>query len=60
MCLKWNPQGTHIATGSIDTIRVWDAHTGTASVENMGGGVRLVVVTPSGLGRSIRYNTLMP
>jgi len=28
MCLKWNPQGTHIATGSIDTIRVWDAQTG--------------------------------
>jgi U3 small nucleolar RNA-associated protein 4 len=28
LCLAWNPAGTHLATGSIDTIRTWDVHTG--------------------------------
>ncbi|XP_023334563.1 U3 small nucleolar RNA-associated protein 4 homolog, partial [Eurytemora carolleeae] len=28
LCLSWNPEGTHLVTGSIDTIRVWDANTG--------------------------------
>lgn len=30
MCLKFDPSGKHIASGSIDTIRIWDVETGHA------------------------------
>ena len=28
LCLAWHPAGMHIATGSADTVRVWDTQTG--------------------------------